>query len=79
MIVHINFGDFFEVAMKRDKCLERVLFRITRMEAEVLEPSNAKVYFIHRPIATLDVLREKEAEQSHLSMMEAFVWVQFIR
>lgn len=30
-IVHIDFGDCFEVAMKRDKFPEKIPFRLTRM------------------------------------------------
>ena len=36
-ILHIDFGDCFEVAMKRDKFPEKVPFRLTRMLVEALE------------------------------------------
>jgi FKBP12-rapamycin complex-associated protein len=38
-IIHIDFGDCFEVAMKREKFPERVPFRLTRMLIKALEVS----------------------------------------
>lgn len=34
-IVHIDFGDCFEVAMKREKYPEKIPFRLTRMLVKV--------------------------------------------
>lgn len=34
-IVHIDFGDCFEVAMKREKYPEKIPFRLTRMLIQV--------------------------------------------
>lgn len=78
-IMHIDFGDCFEVAMKRDKYPERVPFRLTRMMVGVLEPCGVEGYFRHTSIATLDVLRQKNAKESLMSMMEAFVYDPLIR
>ncbi len=36
-ILHIDFGDCFEVAMHRDKFPERVPFRLTRMLVRAME------------------------------------------
>ena len=36
-VIHIDFGDCFEVAMKRDKFPEKVPFRLTRMLIKALE------------------------------------------
>jgi len=36
-IVHIDFGDCFEVAMKREKFPERIPFRLTRMLEKAME------------------------------------------
>ena len=38
-ILHIDFGDCFEVAMQRDKFPERVPFRLTRMLVNAMEVS----------------------------------------
>lgn len=78
-IMHIDFGDCFEVAMKRDKYPERVPFRLTRMLVEVLEPCGVDGYFRHTCVATLEVLRQKNAKESMMSMMEAFVYDPLIR
>lgn len=36
-VVHIDFGDCFEVAMQRDKFPEKVPFRLTRMLVSAME------------------------------------------
>ena len=38
-ILHIDFGDCFEVAMKREKYPEKIPFRLTRMLVKALEVS----------------------------------------
>ena len=38
-IIHIDFGDCFKVAMKRDKFPEKVPFRLTKMLVKALEAS----------------------------------------
>ena len=38
-ILHIDFGDCFEVAMRRDKFPETVPFRLTRMLVNAMEVS----------------------------------------
>lgn len=78
-IMHIDFGDCFEVAMKREKYPEKVPFRLTRMMVAVLEPCGVEGYFRHTSVATLEVLRQKNAKESLMSMMEAFVYDPLIR
>lgn len=46
-VVHIDFGDCFEVAMQRDKFPEKVPFRLTRMLVNAMEVSP---FFSHRCI-----------------------------
>ena len=41
-ILHIDFGDCFEVALHRDKFPERVPFRLTRMLVNAMEASHRK-------------------------------------
>lgn len=41
-IIHIDFGDCFEIAMKRDKFPEKVPFRLTRMLVKALEVSGVE-------------------------------------
>ena len=41
-ILHIDFGDCFEVALHRDKFPERVPFRLTRMLVNAMEVSRRK-------------------------------------
>ena len=38
-IIHIDFGDCFEVAMQRDKYPEKIPFRLTRMLVNAMEVS----------------------------------------
>lgn len=40
-VVHIDFGDCFEVAMQRDKFPEKVPFRLTRMLVNAMEVSQS--------------------------------------
>ena len=44
-VIHIDFGDCFEVAMKRNKFPERVPFRLTRMLIKALEVSGIEGTF----------------------------------
>ena len=78
-IMHVDFGDCFEVAMKREKYPEKVPFRLTRMMVGILEPCGVEGYYRHTCLATLDVLRKKNAKNSLMSMMEAFLYDPLIR
>src|ERR1700761_6951536 len=46
-VVHIDFGDCFEVAMHREKYPERVPFRLTRMLRKAMEVSNDAMMQAH--------------------------------
>lgn len=43
-IVHIDFGDCFDVAMKREKYPEKIPFRLTRMLVKVKKLFSIKTY-----------------------------------
>ncbi|KAI0567624.1 Phosphatidylinositol 3-/4-kinase [Gracilaria domingensis] len=77
-VMHIDFGDCFEVAMKREKYPERVPFRLTRMLVDALEPCGVDGHFRQTSQVAMEVLRS-DARQSLLSMMEAFVYDPLIR
>lgn len=78
-VMHIDFGDCFEVAMKREKFPENVPFRLTRMLVQALEPCGVDGYFRHTSEATMDVLRQKNPRDSLMAMMEAFVYDPLLR
>lgn len=78
-VMHIDFGDCFEVAMKREKYPERVPFRLTRMLVDVLEPCGVEGVFRHTSIATMEVMRQHAVKEALMSMMEAFVYDPLIR
>lgn len=78
-IMHIDFGDCFEVAMKRERYPETVPFRLTRMLIGALEPCGVEGYFRHTAEATMHALRDATARESLMSMMEAFVYDPLIR
>ena len=46
-MVHIDFGDCFEVAMKRNKFPEKVPFRLTRMLVKAMEAAGIDGHFRH--------------------------------
>lgn len=71
-IVHIDFGDCFEVAMKRDKFPEKVPFRLTRMLIKAMEVSGIEGNFRTTCENTMRVLRENK--DSLLAILEAFVY-----
>jgi serine/threonine-protein kinase mTOR len=71
-IVHIDFGDCFEVAMQRDRFPERVPFRLTRMLVEAMEASGIEGTFRIVCEETLRVLRSNK--DSVMAVLEAFVY-----
>ncbi|KAG9125164.1 phosphatidylinositol kinase- protein kinase tor1 [Ceratobasidium sp. 392] len=73
-IIHIDFGDCFEVAMNREKYPERVPFRLTRMLTKAMEVSGIKGQGSYRNtcVITMEVLRRNK--DSLLAVLEAFVW-----
>ncbi|CAK4398619.1 unnamed protein product, partial [Aphanomyces euteiches] len=70
-IVHIDFGDCFEVAMHREKYPEKVPFRLTRMLTNAMEVSGIEGTFRNSCEAVMHVLRENR--HSLMAMLEAFL------
>ena len=71
-ILHIDFGDCFEVALHRDKFPERVPFRLTRMLVNAMEVSGIEGNFRSTCESTMGVLRHNR--HSVMAMLEAFVY-----
>jgi phosphatidylinositol kinase/protein kinase (PI-3 family) len=70
-IVHIDFGDCFEVAMDREKYPEKIPFRLTRMLTNAMEVSGIEGNFRFSCESVMAVLRENR--HSLMAMLEAFV------
>ena len=70
-IVHIDFGDCFEVAMHREKYPERVPFRLTRMLTFAMEVSNIEGSFRTTCEHTMRLLRTNK--ESLMAVLEAFI------
>ena len=71
-IIHIDFGDCFEVAMKREKFPEKIPFRLTRMLVKAMEVSGIEGNFRITCEHTMRVLRENR--DSLIAILEAFVY-----
>ena len=70
-ILHIDFGDCFEVAMVRDKYPEKIPFRLTRMLTCALEVSGVEGTFRSTSEIIMRVLRDNK--ESLMAMLQAFV------
>ncbi|KAL3475819.1 armadillo-type protein [Aspergillus californicus] len=70
-VVHIDFGDCFEVAMHREKYPERVPFRLTRMLTFAMEVSNIEGSYRITCEAVMRVIRENK--DSLMAVLEAFI------
>lgn len=70
-IIHIDFGDCFEVAMHRDKFPEKVPFRLTRMLVNALEVSGIEGSFRFTCEKVMSIMRENK--DSLIATLEAFV------
>ncbi|KAF2843628.1 phosphatidylinositol 3-kinase tor2 [Patellaria atrata CBS 101060] len=70
-IVHIDFGDCFEVAMQREKYPERVPFRLTRMLTYAMEVSNIEGSYRTTCEHVMRVLRDNK--ESVMAVLEAFI------
>jgi FKBP12-rapamycin complex-associated protein len=68
-IVHIDFGDCFEVAMHREKYPERVPFRLTRMLTYAMEVSNIEGSYRTTCEHVMRVLRTNK--ESVMAVLEA--------
>ncbi|CAD5209675.1 unnamed protein product [Bursaphelenchus xylophilus] len=71
-IVHIDFGDCFEVAMKRVKYPEKIPFRLTRMLVRAMEVTGIEGNFRLTCEKVLNLLRNNN--DSILAVLEAFVY-----
>ena len=70
-IIHIDFGDCFEVAMQIDKFPERIPFRLTRMLINAMEVSGIEGNFRITCENVMRVLRDNK--DSLMAVLEAFV------
>jgi FKBP12-rapamycin complex-associated protein len=70
-IVHIDFGDCFEIAMHREKYPERVPFRLTRMLTFAMEVSNIEGSYRISCEAVMRVIRENK--ESLMAVLEAVI------
>ena len=70
-VIHIDFGDCFEVAMHREKYPERVPFRLTRMLTFAMEVSNIDGSYKLSCEAVMRVIRENK--ESLMAVLEAFI------
>lgn len=70
-ILHIDFGDCFEVAMQREKFPEKVPFRLTRMLVNAMEVSGIEGNYRLTCEKVMSVLRENR--DSLVATLEAFV------
>ncbi|KAF2097118.1 FAT-domain-containing protein [Rhizodiscina lignyota] len=70
-IVHVDFGDCFEVAMHREKYPERVPFRLTRMLTYAMEVSNIEGSYRTTCEHVMRVLRQNK--ESVMAVLEAFI------
>ncbi|EME32349.1 serine/threonine-protein kinase ATR [Galdieria sulphuraria] len=70
-VIHIDFGDCFEVAMLREKFPEKIPFRLTRMLVNAMEVCGIEGYFRHTCESVMSVLRDNK--DSLMAMLEAFV------
>ncbi|KAJ3103710.1 phosphatidylinositol kinase- protein kinase tor1 [Phlyctochytrium bullatum] len=71
-VVHIDFGDCFEVAMHREKFPEKIPFRLTRMLINAMEVSGIEGNFRITCEHVMRVLRENK--DSLMAVLEAFVY-----
>lgn len=70
-IIHIDFGDCFEVAMHREKYPETIPFRLTRMLVMAMEVSGIEGSYRLTCERTMKVMREHK--DSLIATLEAFV------
>ncbi|OZJ02458.1 hypothetical protein BZG36_04099 [Bifiguratus adelaidae] len=71
-VIHIDFGDCFEIAMQREKYPEKVPFRLTRMLIYAMEVSGIEGHFRITCENVMRVLRTNK--DSLMAILEAFVY-----
>ena len=70
-IIHIDFGDCFEVAVHREKFPEKIPFRLTRMLIKAMEVNGIEGNYRISCETTMRLLRQNK--DSLLAVLEAFV------
>eukprot|EP00916_Digyalum_oweni_P009127 GHVL01015368.1.p1 GENE.GHVL01015368.1~~GHVL01015368.1.p1 ORF type:complete len:612 (-),score=88.28 GHVL01015368.1:1071-2906(-) len=71
-VVHIDFGDCFEVAALRERYPEKVPFRLTRMLVNALEACREEGAFRQTAEMSMNLLRRNK--DTLMAMLEAFVF-----
>jgi len=71
-VLHIDFGDCFEVAMHREKYPEKIPFRLTRMLINAMEACGIEGTFRFTCENVMRVLRDNK--DSLMAVLEAFVY-----
>lgn len=71
-ILHIDFGDCFEVAMTREKFPEKIPFRLTRMLICAMEVTGIEGTYRRTCESVMNVLRKNK--DSLMAVLEAFVY-----
>eukprot|EP00117_Sycon_ciliatum_P040328 scpid3818/ scgid5118/ Serine/threonine-protein kinase mTOR; FK506-binding protein 12-rapamycin complex-associated protein 1; FKBP12-rapamycin complex-associated protein; Mammalian target of rapamycin; Mechanistic target of rapamycin; Rapamycin target protein 1 len=71
-ILHIDFGDCFEVAMTREKYPEKIPFRLTRMLTNAMEVTGIEGNYRITCHSIMRVLRDNK--DSVMAVLEAFVY-----
>jgi Phosphatidylinositol kinase and protein kinases of the PI-3 kinase family len=71
-ILHIDFGDCFEVAMTREKFPEKIPFRLTRMLINAMEVTGIEGTYKKTCESVMSVLRRNK--DSLMAVLEAFVY-----
>ncbi|XP_048250308.1 serine/threonine-protein kinase mTOR-like isoform X1 [Haliotis rufescens] len=71
-IIHIDFGDCFEVAMVREKFPEKIPFRLTRMLMNAMEVTGIDGNYRMTCESVMHVLRDHK--DSLMAVLEAFVY-----
>lgn len=71
-IIHIDFGDCFEVAMTREKFPEKIPFRLTRMLINAMEVTGIDGNYRVTCESVMQVIREHK--DSIMAVLEAFVY-----
>uniref|UniRef100_A0AAU7B991 Serine/threonine-protein kinase TOR n=1 Tax=Pyrrhocoris apterus TaxID=37000 RepID=A0AAU7B991_PYRAP len=71
-ILHIDFGDCFEVAMNREKFPEKIPFRLTRMLVNAMEVTGIEGTYRRTSESVMTVLHKNK--DSLMAVLEAFVY-----
>ena len=74
-ILHIDFGDCFEVAMTREKFPEKIPFRLTRMLINAMEVTGIEGTYRSTCESVMRVLRNNK--DSLMAVLEAFTEARF--